>query len=74
MKIKRKRNFQVRYSLMKLLEILKFKPHVVTSLSQNLVKETQFVYHVQLAVKISKSGHAITLVQNFFSDGRISQF
>ena len=41
-------------------EILKFKPHVLTSSSQNLVKETRYVYHVRLAVKMSKSGDIIT--------------
>ena len=55
-------------------EILKFKSHIVTSSSQNWVKETQFVYHVRLAVKISKSGHIITwLIQKKISDRRISE-
>ena len=36
-------------------EILKFKPHVVTLLSQNWVKETRFVYHVRLAVNLVHS-------------------
>ena len=46
------------------LEIFKSKPHVVTSSSQNWVKDTQFVYHVQLAVKRWKSGHIIALVHS----------
>ena len=55
-------------------EILKFKSHIVTSSSQNWVKETQFVYHVRLAVKISKSGHIITwYIQKKISDRRISE-
>ena len=41
-------------------EILKFKPHVLTSSSQNWVKETRYVYQVRLAVKMSKSGDIIT--------------
>ena len=56
------------------LEILKSKPHVVTSSSQDWFKETQFIYHVRLAVKISKSGHIITwFIQKKFSDRRISE-
>ena len=53
------------------LKIVNFKPHVVTFPSQNWVKETQFVYHVQVEVKISKSKYIITLFQKIFSDGRL---
>ena len=44
------------------LKILKSKPHVVTSSSQNWLKKIQCVHHVQLGVKLFKS---------FFSDVRI---
>ena len=37
-------------------------------------KTFKFAYHVQLAVRILKSGTIISLVQFFFSDGRISEF
>ena len=50
-KIKSKKNFEVRHSFMKLLlAILRFYPHFVTS------KRFKLVYHVHLAVKILKSG------------------
>ena len=63
MKIKSKRNFQVRNFF---IEILKFKAHNVMPSSQNWVEVTQFVYHVKLVVKISKSGHIITTSKKFF--------
>ena len=44
------------------LKILKSKPHVVTSSSQNWLKKIQCVHHVQLGVKLFKS---------FFSEVRI---
>ena len=47
------------------LKILKFKLHVLTTSCQNWVKDTQFVHHVQPAVKIPKSGHILTFVQVF---------
>ena len=34
----------------------------------------KFIYHVQLAVKTLKSETIITLIKNFFSDGKISEF
>ena len=37
-------------------------------------KRLKSVYHIKLVVKILKSGTIITLVQRFFSDGKISEF
>ena len=49
------------------LKILKLKLHVLTTSCQNWVKDTQFVHHVQPAVKIPKSGHVLIFVQVFSS-------
>lgn len=37
-------------------------------------KRLKFIYHVQLAVKILKPETIITLIKNFFPDGKISEF
>ena len=46
----------------------------MTSLSQNWVKNTQICISCTTVDIILKSGTMKTLLQNFFSDGRTSEF
>ena len=73
-KINSKRNFEVRYSFMKLFSrnILISSPMLCRHHRKIESKRVKFVYHVELAARILKTEAMATLVQKILSAGRIS--